>query len=464
MKSIRIAFIALAVIIMVLPCALLPVIQSGIGAENRLPAPWPQLSNENGINSDFHSQYEDWLSDHVALRKQCIGLYSKAMQALGTSAERQVILGRDGWLFFRETLNDYTGIGMLTDDEIARAVLVLDIIDRKLRSQGSRLLLAIVPNKASIYPEMMNPLYPRSEEAGNAERLMTAAHVRSVRLYEVLNEHSDEGLYFHGDTHWNGMGARYGAHAILSVLSEETETDIQLPDPDVPAETRRDWPGDLMRMLDPYTDECEPQQYYSSEHDFEYQGRYRTPEDLTIRTTGGKADLVLLVLRDSFSNQLVEYFSGAVKDVTYMRAMPLPLSAAGETDAVILEMVERRLPELLEAPPDMVAPKTAVPEDLDDARIAELTYASEVINGKTRIYGSFSQWPSGLDALCLGIRSSTGEQWFEAFPVSGKGKRSDGEFSVLLDDLPETSDICVYMHGDSSIRSAWMASDANSSE
>ena len=46
MKAIRAAFVAVALIIMALPCALMPVLPSTLGAENRLPAEWPALKTE----------------------------------------------------------------------------------------------------------------------------------------------------------------------------------------------------------------------------------------------------------------------------------------------------------------------------------------------------------------------------------------------------------------------------------
>ena len=115
MRWIRAAFLVAALAVMVLPCALMPFAPSTIGAENRLPAAWPALADENGVNYAFPGQYEDWLRDHVALRGTWIGLYSRALRALGASSEPQVILGKGDWLFFRETLNDYTGAEPLTD-------------------------------------------------------------------------------------------------------------------------------------------------------------------------------------------------------------------------------------------------------------------------------------------------------------------------------------------------------------
>lgn len=461
MKTLRLAFIALALAALSVSCALTPFMPSGIGAENRLPAPWPELAAEGGVNLDFPDQFEAWLQDHLALRPMWMGLYAGALRLMGASSQEQVILGREGWLFFRETLGDYTGEARLTDNQIARLALTLETCDAGLRAAGSRLALAIVPNKASVYPEYMNPAYPRSAEAGNAERVAASADVAQVPLGEALRAHAGEGLYFRGDTHWNALGARHGARAILQLLSRETGIDIPLPDPGADFELRADWPGDLTRMLNPYAEATEPQQYYSDRGPFAYQGRYRSPEDLTIRTTGGAAGLKLTVLRDSFTNLLVEDISAAVADVTYLRAMPLPLSAAMDSDIALIEIVERRLPELLDAPPDMPAPEAPSPGEIPGARAAEIRLEIEPAAGGVRVYGALSEMPDGIEALRLGVRSAEGEAWYRAFPVSGDPADGDRGFSALLGALPEGAQLRVWAEGrGGAVCSEWLTPTA----
>ena len=450
MRKLRVLFILAALAVMMLPCALMPVLPSTIGAENRLPAEWPSLFREGRLNLSFPTQYESWLQDHISHRSICISLFSRMMQAIGTSSEPQVLLGQDGWLYFRETLNDYTCEAPLSDDGIARLALLLETADDGLRRSGSSLILAIAPNKASIYPQFMNPAYPRGEiSSGNADRLRRTVHVPWVPLFTLLSERSDEGVYFRKDTHWNGLGARIAANAILKEIQSQTGVDLSLPDTHADYLVRTDWPADLARMLNPYSSAVEPQQYYADSGAFTYQGRFRSAEDLTIRTAGGAADLKLLVLRDSFSNQLITDISSAVREVTYLRAMPLPLNESEGFDAVLLEMAERRLPELLEAPPVMYAPKAMTPQGLDAARSVEIHLQSEQTGSGLRIYGSLSQPPCKVEELSVGLVTDHGETWYRAFPVSGLPDDGNGGFSVLLDTVPDCDRILVYMRGES---------------
>ena len=457
MRKAYVVFLSAGLLLMVLPCALMPFLPSAFGAENRLPAPWPALTDEDGLNLDFPAQYEAWLQDHVALRDVWISAYSRALRALGTSSEEQVILGKDGWLFFRETLDDYTGLNALSDGDVARLALTLDTVDAALRASGSRLIVAVVPNKASVYPEKMCSAYPRSDSPGNAERLSTALSAAQVPLFDLLRRHAAEGLYFREDTRWNALGARYAASAILSALEEETGIELPLRDLQASYSLREDWRGDLRKMLDPYTDEREEQQYFADQIPFSYQGRVRSPEDLTIRTTSGASSLRLLVLRDSFSNQLIGELSGAAGEVTYLRAMPLPLDAAEGTDAVLLEIAERRLPELLQTPPDMLARPADAPPDLIDARPVGIRVEAEVGRDCVRLFGALEEAPEGLREVLLGVQDEEGERWYAAFPISGVEGDGCRGFSAKLEAISGDAQICVYMLGSASVRSEWCA-------
>ena len=452
MKAIRAAFVAVCLIVMALPCALMPILPSTLGMEKRVPAPWPSLKTEDGrFNANCPDEYEAWLQDHVSLRNVWIGLYSRILRAMKTSSQEQVILGKGDWLFYRDMLNDYTGAEPLTDDEIARMALVLDTVDAGLKAHGSSLTVAAIPNKGSIYPQYMPDAYPRSTAPGNAERLQAMSHVRFAPVKEALSARADEGLYFHGDVHWNGKGARIGTNAILNTLSEVTGVTLPSPDPEDPYEVREDWPGDLTRMLDPYSTVCEPQQYYGDRFRFSYQKRPRSVEDLTIRTKGGKAGVRLLVLRDSFTNQMLEYIADSAKAVDFLRAMPLPLKDAEGYDAVLLEMVERRLPELLDAPPEMAAPKAEAPVDLADAEVVGMRLE---LDG-SRVFGALDEVPASITRLSLGMRNGSDETWYSGFPVSGVEGDGDRGFSALLEGLPEGAEVCVYMRGDRAVRTDW---------
>ena len=61
----------------------------------------------------------------------------------------------------------------------------------------------------------------------------------------------------------------------------------------------------------------------------------------------------------------------------------------------------------------------------------------------------------GIVELSLGVRSPQGEAWYSAFPVSGVEDDGNSGFSAQLDNIPDAAEVCVYMRGDSAVRTEW---------
>ena len=78
-----------------------------VTAENRVLAEKPALKTEDGVwNRDFPMQYEAWFSDRFGLRTELVTAYGKLTSTLfGVSAEKDVIIGKDDWLFFTPTIS-----------------------------------------------------------------------------------------------------------------------------------------------------------------------------------------------------------------------------------------------------------------------------------------------------------------------------------------------------------------------
>ena len=75
---------------------------------NQVLAQKPALRAEDGAwNGDYLSQLADYVADHFYLRQELISLHNRALAALGASGASDVIVGREGWLYYAQTLDDY---------------------------------------------------------------------------------------------------------------------------------------------------------------------------------------------------------------------------------------------------------------------------------------------------------------------------------------------------------------------
>ncbi|MBQ4088425.1 MAG: hypothetical protein IJC56_00905, partial [Clostridia bacterium] len=393
--------------------ATMPFIKQDGTAEKRILAEFPELvSAEGKVNLiEFPAGFEDWLDDHIGLRMYWMQQYAKLHAALGSSVNDQVIVGDNGWLYFDPTVPDYTGVDCLTENERWRVKYVLEAIDRTI---DAPFVVFFAPNKSTVYPENMPGIYPESHEDHTMEWLINSADLNIIDSVSAL---SGDGLYHITDTHWNNKGARIGAGTIINAINSLTGAEGMAPDPYSPY-VYEDYVGDLGQMLFPNDPPADSQLVYAdSVQNFKYKGRYRTPEDLTITTEGDGAALNVLMLRDSFTNLLIEPISNAYSNVQYRRAMPLPLSDVGEYDVVVLEMVERRIGELLVGTPDMLARECEAWEETMANCAAEAYFVQE--KDRVLIYGALDKSVDKLTDLRVAITANDITTYYEALPVSG---------------------------------------------
>jgi lysophospholipase L1-like esterase len=437
----------------------MPFYKNDGSAQKRVMAELPQLFVDSKLNLSFPEAFEDWLKDHIAWRDELVTIRSRVLKDIQTSSDKQVIIGTDGWLYFQETVPDFTGEGTFTENQLYRLNAVIREIDDALSHEGTPLIVAIAPNKSTVYPGFMPSGYPRRSYPGNTERLQAMKAAHYVNLTELLKDKARQErlLYHKTDTHWNNYGARLCANALLSAISDATKISVSLPDLAKDGAMRRDWTGDLNQMIYPANTPKEDQYYYSdTEPVYTVKGRMRSLEDLNIKTAGGKTGLNLLVLRDSFSNALIPYLSNAFSNVEYKRQMPLPLLDVNNVDAVVLEIVERRLPELLSGAPVMMAQPCGAWENTGGSSAVN-AYAVSTSDG-IRVWGFASGSVDRITECTVSITTANDIVYYRAFPVweskyaqahGVSDANQDSAFSLLLPQLPQNAQIQVRFAGDS---------------
>ena len=112
----RLAMRAFLTVCMVPSVGMLAVPEQSAAANQQLSPP-PALVNEDGsFNREVLQDTADYIADHFAFRQELITadavLNAKVFQV---SAEEDVVLGRDGWLFYAETVDGHLRTAPLSD-------------------------------------------------------------------------------------------------------------------------------------------------------------------------------------------------------------------------------------------------------------------------------------------------------------------------------------------------------------
>ena len=264
MKKKYILYAVLFFAICLFPVAGLAVPEREEVSENRTRAKAPALKDENGWNPDFLSDAGEWFQDHFGFRQELVTV-NALMQGkiFGVSAAGSVIQGTDGWLYYQDSLNDYLGAGLMSDRALFNVAHSLSMMQEYAERQGADFLFTIAPNKNSLYGEHM-PYYDslKVSDEKNMDRIVPWLEKEGVHyaaLSQVFAE-QEEVLYHKKDSHWNNKGAALAADTLLAALGRE-----HLPYVEAPGETRKDFTGDLDKMLYPLALTPEEEIYYDND-------------------------------------------------------------------------------------------------------------------------------------------------------------------------------------------------------
>ena len=345
----------------VLALCLLPLLGMGFASaeqttENRDLAKWPELMTGDGLNTAYLEEIGAWFTDRFAFRSELVTADARLRGSVfGVSAEDDVIFGKNGWLYYEATLDDFQHKNPVSERMLFNMAHNTALMQQYAESLGKTFVFTIAPNKNTLYGENMPDRYQyRIEADSDMERLipwLEREHVNYVDLDSLFRKR-DEVLYYARDSHWNQEGAVMVYNALLDACGKAHETWEGLePEP-------AEYVGDLSRMLYPLGAEPETDVSYQKYFTWSYTQGDDVEDDL-IQTVCAQGSQNLLMYRDSFGNSLLPFMAEAFSSATFSKQVPYPMTdlVTAAPDIVIVEKVERHLPTLGSVPPLMSGPR-----------------------------------------------------------------------------------------------------------
>ena len=283
-----------------------------------------------------------YLADRMALRTAAITGRSRLLSLIGESGSPQVIRGREGFLFFAESIQEPP----LTPAERASLTEKLLALESALAADGRRLIVLIAPDKRSVYPELLPANILPEETDGlallNAE--MTAAGLTVLDAQRLLTAGKGNGLlYFAGDSHWTARGAGVVYRALMALTGTADAPDYA-DVAFVPGTA-----GDLTLLCQPGTPPEEADAEPQIPRVYRTARPMRTVDDARIQTSSPTTDLSLLVVRDSFGRALFPYLANACGRLTFSRSDKdvAGQAASARADWIVVEVVQRNVRDWL---------------------------------------------------------------------------------------------------------------------
>jgi len=214
---------ALATLALALPLAALTFTWSRTMTqfEKRAMAPWPDFEWATSFPPAFERAFADRFGGRDALIRWH---HASLIGFFGVSALPTVMPGRDGWYYWlgEDGLSldrHYRGVAAFSQGDVDATVA--ELIRRRdwLAARGIAYVVAVVPEKFTIYPEYLPAWVAKSAQPSPYDRVVAALRASGVAFIDlrpVLRAaKARERVYFKTDSHWNFNGAIAGYDAIM---------------------------------------------------------------------------------------------------------------------------------------------------------------------------------------------------------------------------------------------------------
>lgn len=181
----------------------------------------------------FIAQVEAGDGDHLTVYAEAEGKSVSegvkiSVKAAGGNA-RTAFLGSSSYLYYSETLADYTGGNLVAENELKKGKrYVENLIDQIRAASGkeTKVIMLVAPNPLTVYPDIassehlsLRADYTRRDQI---RELFDTGSLVLLDIVDYMKKYSDAGkLYYQTDTHWTDIGAFFGYTAILDEVAKD---------------------------------------------------------------------------------------------------------------------------------------------------------------------------------------------------------------------------------------------------
>ena len=197
--------------------------------ERRILAQMPRFVRGKTWSS-YATGFTAYFHDHFGLRNFLIATHALLrVKGLGVTTSREVVLGKDGWLFYAgdKSMEDYRGTLPFTDGELNAWVELFRRRQEWFTQRAIFMLVVITPDKQSIYPDLLPSSVKRVRDKVRLDQLMAALppsykdQVLDLRGPLLAAKVTNRNLYYRTDSHWTSLGAYTAYLAIVEALSRK---------------------------------------------------------------------------------------------------------------------------------------------------------------------------------------------------------------------------------------------------
>lgn len=227
---------------------------------------------------------QGWLDKHFPFRGNLIRWYNYySARIFGSmSGGSPVVVGGDGWLYLakdrgRDVMKEHRAAKPIDEDQLDRIAAVLKSRQDWLAARGIAYLVAVAPNKETIYPEHLPSAYAQVGKLARIDQIVDHLGVRAginvVDLRQALLEaKKTEQVFYNTDSHWNAVGAFVSYQALIERLGKTFPALVPMKREDFYLERYNFFGGDLSFMVGLQEMMTEDRMYLLPKHPYRARG------------------------------------------------------------------------------------------------------------------------------------------------------------------------------------------------
>ncbi len=207
----------------------------------------PEFAVDAVFDRTWWSRWNTYLEDHFPVRDLAVSANQRIEQEIFGTTSSRVTFGEDGWLFLTESLRAICDADIGAVEAHARLTALAD----RVEAAGASVIVSVIPNKETIYPDLLGEVDQAGAQCGDDERkalIVTAADANDPRyldafaLLAAARSELGDAVYFRTDSHWSDAGALVWVDAVVDAFGLDATADRHVEERAVERE------GDLVRL------------------------------------------------------------------------------------------------------------------------------------------------------------------------------------------------------------------------
>lgn len=208
---------------------MIPISQLGIEFLSQRPLVEFDIFRSIPTNSIVRT-YEKAIEDASVIAKHARRLMQVPLTIFGNYGNKKVIIGQNGWLFYRPSFEHVTRLDFNPYRELGPFGAIVSF-HQTLKEQGVELILVPIPGKSVIYPEYASKRYDL--ELGPPVNILVEDFMNEIKaqgieifdptniLWEAKRSVKNDLLYLPQDTHWTPTGMKLVAFHLAKFLEKK---------------------------------------------------------------------------------------------------------------------------------------------------------------------------------------------------------------------------------------------------